>query len=261
MRRFVVTVMLCSSLPAYGWGPGGHSLVARLAAAQLTPAATARVAEILGPGTTMASISSWADQYRRDHPETGHWHYIDIPIDKPHRDMARDCAKGDCIIAKIADFRKQVVDPAATPEARKEALMYLVHFLGDMHQPLHCSDNNDKGGNEVKLNFFGRDSNLHSIWDSGLLGRLPPEDALFAQFSQDLTPKKIRKWRQGSIEDWAEESHKVAQKVVYGKLPKAPTSGQLTIGTDYEHVAHSVIQERLEKAGTRLAALLNSMLQ
>ena len=112
------------------------------------------------------------DQIRRDRAATGPWHYVDIPIDKPHLDMARDCPKGDCVIAKIEEFQKVVVDPAATPVQRKEALMFLVHFVGDMHQPLHCSDNKDKGGNDVKLDFFGRPSNLHSVWDSGLLGRI-----------------------------------------------------------------------------------------
>src|ERR1035438_7869534 len=141
MRRVAVVVILCGSLPAFGWGPEGHDLVARLAAAHLTPAAAARVAEILGSGTTMQAISSWPDQIRRERAATGPWHYIDIPIDKPHLDMARDCPNGDCVIAKIEDFRKALNDPATAPAARREDLMFLIHFVGDMHQPLHSSDN------------------------------------------------------------------------------------------------------------------------
>ena len=257
MRRFGVAVLLCGSLPVFGWGPEGHDLVARLAAAHLTPAAAARVAAILGPGTTMASISSWADQIRRDRAETGPWHYIDIQITDKHLNMTRDCAKGDCVIAKIADFRKVVVDPAATPVARREALMFLVHFVGDMHQPLHCSDNHDKGGNDVKFDFGGRASNLHSVWDSGLLGRIGQEDALFARYSAELTPKKFKKWSKGTVEDWAEESHKTAVTVVYGKLPKAP----VTVTAEYERLADPVIDEQIEKAGARLAAVLNATLK
>src|SRR4051794_6735712 len=112
MRRFLALAVLCTGVPAFGWGPEGHSLVARLAASHLTPAAAARVAEILGPGVTMQSIASWADQTRREREETSHWHYIDIPINQSQRDMARDCPKGDCVIVKIADFRKVLVDPA-----------------------------------------------------------------------------------------------------------------------------------------------------
>src|SRR5580765_3365685 len=126
MRRFGVALLLCGSLPAFGWGPMGHNLVARLAAAHLTPAAAARVAEILGSGKTMASISSWADQIRRERAASAPWHYIDILIEHKHLNMARDCPKGDCVITKIAEFRTVVVDPAATPVQRKEALMFLV---------------------------------------------------------------------------------------------------------------------------------------
>src|SRR3954463_14894977 len=102
--RLAFSLVLLSTSSALAWGPEGHSLVARLAASHLTPAASARVAEILGPGTTMQSIASWADQTRRERESTAPWHYIDIPINKANRDMARDCPKGDCVIAKIADF-------------------------------------------------------------------------------------------------------------------------------------------------------------
>ena len=254
-------MVLCGTLPAFGWGPQGHSLIARLAAAHLTPEAAARVAEILGPGNTLASISSWADRIRRDRAATAPWHYIDIPIDQPHLDMARDCPKGDCVLAKIEDFKKAVVDPEATAEQRKEALMFLVHFVGDMHQPLHCSDNRDKGGNGVRLDFFGRSSNLHSVWDSGLLGRIGQEDALFTQFSKDLTERLAKKWGKGTVGEWAEQSHKVAQKVVYGKLPKAPAGGQVTVDAAYERLADRVIKDQIEKAGARLATVLNATLR
>jgi hypothetical protein len=254
--RFGIAVLLCSSLPAFGWGPEGHALVARLAAAHLTPAAAARVAEILGPGTTIASIASWADQIRREREPTGQWHYIDILIEHKHLDMARDCPKGECVITKIAEFRKVVVDPAATPVARREALMFLVHFVGDMHQPLHCSDNHDRGGNDVKFNFSNRASNLHSVWDSGMLGRMGTEDALFARYSADLTPKKAKKLGKGTVEQWAEQSHKAGVTVVYGKLPKPPE-----VSAEYERMAAPVIDMQIEKAGARLAAVLNATLK
>ena len=261
MRRLAAIAILCGALPAFGWGPEGHNLVARLAAAHLTPVAAERVAEILGPGTTLQSISSWPDQIRHDRADTGPWHYIDIPIDKPRLDMARDCPKGDCVIAKIEDFQKVVVDPAATAAQRKEALMFLVHFVGDMHQPLHCSDNQDKGGNGVKLDFFGRNSNLHSAWDSALLGRIGKEDELFTLFSADLTDKQARKLGKGTVEEWAEQSHKAAQKVVYGKLPKSPAGGPVKVDAAYERLADPLIKAQIEKAGARLAALLNATLR
>jgi len=257
MRRFLGAVLV-AGLPAFGWGPEGHTLVARIAEAQLTAAARSRVAAILAPGETLASVSSWPDGIRRSHPETASWHYIDIPIDKPHLDMARDCPKGECVIAKIEDFRKALRDPATPAPARREALMFLVHFVGDMHQPLHCSDNKDRGGNEVHLEFGGRPWNLHSVWDGGLLGRMGTVDQLLPFWSSE-SARHAKKWSKGTVEDWAEESHKAAVKIVYGKLPKTAAGAQITLDASYEKAADPLIRVQIEKAGARLASILNEL--
>jgi hypothetical protein len=264
MRRFVIAI-LCGCLPAFGWGGEGHSLVARIAWEQLTPAARARVTEILGPDKTLVSVAGWADQVRNQRRETGPWHYIDIPIDQPHLDMARDCPKGDCVLAKIEDFRKALKDPATSPDQRREALMFLVHFVGDMHQPLHCSDNKDRGGNEVRTQFVerpaARPSNLHSVWDSALLDRMPQkEDALFAEYSKD-SAKHAKKWSKGTVNDWAEEAHKASVKITYGRLPKVAAGTPVPIDAKYEKKADPLVKEQIEKAGARLARVLNETLQ
>jgi hypothetical protein len=257
MRNPFAVALLCAT-PLFGWGPEGHNLVARIAEAQLTPAAKARVVEILGPASTMASVSSWADEIRRSRPETGPWHYIDIPIDKPHLDMARDCPKGDCVIAKIEELQVTLKDPATAPEKRREALMFLIHFVGDMHQPLHCSDNNDKGGNTVKIQFMDHPGNLHGLWDSGLLNRMGKEDELFARLSAESSSHK-KKYAKGTVRDWAEQSHRMARKVVYARLPKAPEGGVLVIRADYERRADALIEQQISRAGARLAMVLNSI--
>ena len=99
------------------------------------------------------------------------------------------------------------------------------------------------------------------MWDSGLLGRIGQEDALFTQFSKDLTERLAKKWSKGTVGEWAEQSHKVAQKVVYGKLPKAPAGGQVTVDAAYERLADRVIKDQIEKAGARLAIMLNATLR
>ncbi len=257
MRPASILLLLALTPPAFPWGVEGHDLIARIADAQLTPAARARVLEILGPGKTMESVASWADQIRRSRPATGPWHYIDIPIDQPHMDLARDCPKGDCVVAKIADMRAEVRNPATPPAERREALMFLIHFIEDMHQPLHCSDNQDQGGNSVHLRFFDRTTNLHSVWDSGLLDRMGTEEQLFAQLSPD-SARHARKFSKGSVEDWAEQSHKAAQKIVYGKLPKATP---VVLNAAYEKTADRLVRRQIELAGARLAAVLNHDLQ
>ena len=164
------------------------------------------------------------------------------------------------LLAKIEDFRKALNDPAITPDQRREDLMFLIHFIGDMHQPLHCADNKDKGGNDVKVEFFGKPTNLHSVWDSGLLDRMGTQERLFGRLLTESTGH-AKKWSKGTVEDWAEEAHKAAQKTVYGRLPKAAAGTPVPIGAAYEKKADPLIREQLEKAGARLAAVLNAELR
>jgi hypothetical protein len=260
MRAIVVVGILAGVLPAFAWGPEGHRLISRIAETQLTPEARAQVAAILGPDKTLISIASWADEVRRSRPESANWHFVDIPINQQHLDMGRDCPKDDCVLGKISDLEKTVRDAAAPPEQRREALMFLVHFVADLHEPLHSSDNNDRGGNSVNVVFFDHQTNLHSTWDSGLLNRLPPEDELFPVLLKDAQ-RNMKKWRKGTVTDWAEQSHKSAQKIVYGQLPKGTNGQPLVLGAEYQQKADPLVKEQLAKAGVRLAAVLNQTLK
>ena len=245
--------LILSAAPGFAWGPEGHRLVARMAQDLLTPAAAARVQATLAPGETIAGLASWADEVRRTRKETEPWHFIDIEISSPGLDMKRDCPAAGCVISKIEQFRSQWRDARLSPEQRREALLFLVHFVGDMHQPLHCSDNHDKGGNETAVEFEGTRMNLHRLWDSGLLDHMPPEDQLFAMLEKAITPAQKAEWPRGSVENWAQESFETARRVVYRELPK--TAGRPREA--YERTAEPVVELQLEKAATRLAAILN----
>lgn len=260
MRKFPIIAILSGCLPAFGWGPEGHSLIARIAEAQFTADTRARVAEILGPGTAMASIASWADEVRRSRPQTANWHFIDIPISRPHLDMARDCPHGDCVIAEIETLERSLRNPALPAGERREDLMFLVHFVGDMHQPLHCSDNGDKGGNDVRVEFAGHTTNLHSLWDGGLLGHIGTEEQLLPALSA-ASARNARKWSKGTVEQWAEEAHKAARKTVYGRLPQPSGDAPRAISAAYERAAGPLIELQIEKAGARLARVLNETLR
>jgi hypothetical protein len=241
------------------WGPEGHGLVARIALTQLTPAAKARIAEILGPDQTMVSVASWADDVRPERRNTAPWHFVDIPIAAKNLDMARDCA-GGCIVAKIGEEARAVQDPATPLGQRREALMFLIHFMGDLHQPLHCADNNDRGGNTVRVLFFDRQTNLHTVWDSGLIGRMLPEDQLLTELSR-AAAQHAAGWRKGTVVQWAEETHGLARKMVYGRLPKVQNGAPVPLAADYEKKAGPLVKEQLAKGGVRLAALLNDTLR
>jgi hypothetical protein len=251
---------LSVSLPVFAWGPEGHSLIARMAESQLTPAVHARVMEILGPGKTMSSVASWADEVRRSRPETGPWHYVDIPIDKPRLDMSRDCPKGACIVTAIADMERRLRNRAATADQRREALMFLIHFVGDLQQPLHCSDHNDKGGNGVPVVLVNRRTNLHGAWDSGMLGRMGTEEQLFPALAEE-SRRNRKKYAKGNVRKWAEGGHRAAQQMVYGQLPKTENGAPANLDAAYEKSADVLIRQQLELGGARLAKVLNEVLR
>jgi hypothetical protein len=216
-------------------------------------------ASILLAGNTIDSIASWADDYRRDHPETGPWHYIDVPLADSKIDLSKECPNGDCVVVKTEQFVAVLRDPKADRPAKAEALKYVVHFIGDLHQPLHDEDDNDKGGNTRHVIFDGRPDNLHWIWDTGLLEHINPSPkALAAELESRITPQDREKWVRGSIEDWALEGHRLAQSVAYEDLPN---TNPASITPAYERQANPPIELQLEKAGVRLAHVLDHALK
>nr|WP_277344555.1 S1/P1 nuclease [Oleiagrimonas sp. C23AA] len=262
------------------WGPEGHAMIADIAQAHLDPAAAAQVRKLLAleGDTHLDQVSSWADAIRRDQPQTGPWHYVDIPLADRHYHAARDCKDSDCVVARIPYFAHILADRSASPARRLEALKWVVHLVGDIHQPLHAEDDHDKGGNDVKLDYFGRHTNLHRMWDSAVI-----EHALHVHVNRDytfdhqvmrdrarkldadITPAERLKWAPQSRDlhkdavRWADGSHALARGVAYADLPPA---SKRTHGWSkrYQAEAWPVIKQRLQKAGVRLAAVLNQTL-
>jgi hypothetical protein len=129
--------------------------------------------------------------------------------------------------------------------------------VGDLQQPLHCSNNGDKGGNDVHVVFLGETTNLHAVWDHVLLSHMPDEDHLLPIVSRMLTPERVAKWSQGTVEDWANESFHLAQTVVYGDLPRVGFGGPISLGEEYQQTAEPIVRVQIAKAGVRLAKILN----
>jgi nuclease S1 len=255
--RWVVMAALClgGALPGLAWGPEGHRVVAVIAQMNLTPRARAQVNALLGPYNSLGAISSWADDTRVDFPDTAPWHFIDIPLQANTIDMATECPHSECVIAQVERFDRMLKDPHSSDADRRMALKFLVHFVGDLHQPLHCEDDHDKGGNLVQVTFFGRPMNLHSVWDSGILRQIKPYgNQLAEELDQRITPAERKKWEQGTVEDWALESHRLAREVAYKDLPRGPDP---ELGQAYLDAAIPVVETQLEKAGIRLANMLN----
>lgn len=255
-----------TAIQADAWGPDGHRIIGHIAELHLTDKAKAGIKEILGPELKISddSVASWPDHIRHDRPETGPWHYVDIPFDATSYDPQRDCPTGQCVVVQTEHFAKILGDANATMVTRAEALRFLVHFAGDLHQPLHCTERNgDKGGNLVRVTFLSEpeETNLHRVWDSSLIrSYLAEGDVLqYAErLNTGITPQQEKEWARGSIPDWAWESHQAAVAHTYASVPVQ--SAPVHLGTEYVTGNQPLVEEQLMKAGIRLAVLLNDAL-
>jgi hypothetical protein len=298
--------------PARAWGCKGHQVVALLAEKHLNPRALAMAKKILADGPidpalnrfckdatadAMADASTWPDDIRGIRPEASPWHYIDIPRGTTVRDAEKFCdPKESCVTRAIADQLALLRSPETDPQKRADALRFVIHFVGDLHQPLHAITNNDEGGNCVPVAFFDAlpkirnpktenyDPSLHWAWDTNILERATAGKTA-AQVAADLDEvfqEKIAGWQKApaDIDAWAWESFQLGEKDVYGKLPvpiPVETPQPVSSCTDDDHVsarllkldehlaepyqnmAAPIVRERLAQAGARLALLLNQL--
>ena len=265
---FGAFVIVLPLTPALAWGVEGHAVVADIAEARLTESARRQVHALLDADgkTSLDQIASWADMVRMQRRDTGPWHYVDIPLEADRYDPARDCPDGQCVVAKIADFQKVLAASNTVTPERVEALKWVVHFVGDVHQPLHAEDHDDKGGNEVPVAGFGKRANLHSIWDTDFIEQDDPDASdLTKRLNARITAAQIRDWEASQPADWANESHRIAQEVGYGMLPTMPLLGTRPmpeeIDAAYRKAATEAIEHRLQQAGIRLASVLNGSLR
>jgi hypothetical protein len=260
-----LVLLFLSPVNAFAWGYTGHRVIAEIAEQFLDVETARQVRDLLAIEnvTTLAEVSTWADQIRGQRPDTAPWHYVNIPIhaapdESSGFDATRDCPNDACVVAKIAQFERVLTDRQVSDRQRLEALKYLVHFIGDVHQPLHASDNHDRGGNEVPVFFMGRQSNLHAIWDTGIIEPAVKGDerGYAMQLRRNITQAELSQWSQGDPISWANESHDVATSAVYGELKHAGV-----LPDSYEAQALPIVNEQLERAGVRLAKVLNECLK
>ncbi len=268
MKRFLITALCIFSLPslACAWGGDGHQIVCLIAEHRLTPAAKAGIHELLGADVNIsdAEIASWADEYRRQDESTARYHFVNIPTSQPSYDPDRDGQNGNNIIDRINEFEKVLADKNALHDDRAQALKFIVHLVGDIHQPLHCAERDgDKGGNGRLVFFLERKRavNLHTCWDTLILWsrKKTTRVADYAdRLNARITGAKAKAWAQGTPVDWANESHQVAVERVYKDVPADGDPPKL----DQAYVDRSanVIDEQLQKAGVRLAMVLNRAL-
>lgn len=252
-------------VPCLAWGSEGHQIIAVIAAHELTNSARAQVQDLLGDDAEAAMVqaSTWADEIRRARPSTASWHFVDIPLGSAGYDSGRDCRKDDCIVAQIEREKTILADRQIAPPVRAEALRFLIHFVGDLHQPLHAADNHDRGGNGVRVSIRSKQTNLHAIWDTEVVTVLGMNAHTLAESIEvQLSTVDRRNWQSGSAQDWANESFQIASAEIYAKLMGSDdTTHPITLPATYAALERTVVITQLEKAGVRLAWVLNDTFQ
>lgn len=256
MKRAPMALVLLLIAPAsvLAWGPNGHRIVGRIAASHVTAEAAAAVTSLIG-AEGLDQASTWADEIRNDPnwqpplKNPSPWHFISIDDQETLETTARD-PNGDALEA-IERFAAVLRDPQATRPAKQEALRFLVHFVGDVHQPLHVGRRADRGGNTVEVTLFGEQTNLHSVWDSGLIESEKLSFSELAAFIDHPTLEELRTWQSAAPADWVRES-KAARDQIY-KI------GEGKLGYQYAFDNMPLIKRRLLQAGVRLAGLLNAI--
>lgn len=275
--KIVFLSLLFPTLPAFAWGPVGHETVAYIAMDNLTPAAQKGVYALLSWGKTqtyqenLASISNWADHVRQfGRPETAPWHFIDLPIRKDitKADEQTYCPDNNCVLNALQIYEGILGDESKSKAKRLEALKFVVHFMGDLHQPLHCADDNDRGGNEKEVRFKtpgkrgnGAKIKLHALWDH-LIETKTVEDprGLATELEKNITAEDKVSWDKGDEGDWAMESYQIAKTKIYAGTDQGPQDyTDNPLPSDYYSKMRPIVDKQLEKAGVRLAFVLNEI--
>jgi len=269
---------LCLAVsPAAAWWEYGHETVAAIAYREVTPQTRAGIDRLLRqarlldtptcPARTIEQASVWPDCVKQLGDRFSYayaWHFADIDVCKPF-DPKGPCAGGNCVISQIERNQRLLADPKLNPRERLMALVFLVHFVGDLHQPLHASERDgDQGGNKLKVHYGAMPhTNLHSVWDGLLADRAistPPGGA--AGLLQGTTPESRAAMAQGSVTDWARESWALSRDTVYPAAthaPACPATAPADAGLDEAAIQQlvPVVRDQVLKGGVRLARMLD----
>lgn len=256
VKKSILSLGLMLAIPttAFGWGQKGHDVTAFIAEKHLTPA-TKAVCDKLLDGKSIVYWSNWADNacHTPEYAYTKTWHYRNVDAGYRYDEFPRN-EDGDVTTA-IKDMYKTLSNPSSSIEEKQLALKFLVHFVGDIHQPMHMGHLSDRGGNNVKLKYFFKDKNLHSIWDTDLV-----ESAHKWTFTewQDQIDRASDSDMAAIIsssdpDDWGRETIGYAT-IIYDSTPAG-----INISYDYIATWTPVVEQQLLKGGLRLAHLLNSL--
>ena len=260
MKTKVLLIFLSLTIyspSVFSWGKTGHRIVGEIAQRNLNKQALKGIKDLAG-NDDLSRLSTWPDEIRSD-PKmnyTSPWHYVSIPDGKTYFDQKRN--KDGDVIEALYRFEDTLRDKKISKEAKLDALKFLVHMLGDLHQPLHVGLAEDRGGNTIRVKWFKTESNLHSVWDDELIDFEKLSFNEYANYLNHISKGDKKDWEKGSYIDWAKESQELRPKVY--DLPEAKSEKDpINLSYEYNYKVKPIIEMRLKQAGIRLASVLNKI--
>jgi len=239
------------------WGPTGHRIVGHIAEMNLSPEVLKTVRKKFNINH-LANVANWADAIKRSDHKPDILHYTNIAVNHRTYNQKRDCPRKRCVTEKIKEYESLLIDPESSRKTRKKALKFLVHLVADVHQPMHLGYEKDRGGNEIAVTFGNKPTNLHRIWDRDLVFLAGKTQLQFArQLNRSITPENKKRWVGGTPDDWSNESRALVLDIGY----RLEFSKGRELSLDYIRVGRKIVEERLQRAGIRLAEMLNRLLK
>ena len=246
---FVTTTSVDES---FLWGQNGHRVTGEIATKHLTKRAKRKIDKLL-KGQSLAFVSTFADEIKSDRKYSAFsaWHYVNMGLDENY-ETAEKNPKGDLVTA-IAKCISVLKDPKQKESDKVFYLKMLVHLVGDLHQPMHIGQKEDRGGNRIKVQWFGQGTNLHSVWDTKMIEAWNMSYLELANNAKDLSRSQVKAIEKGSVEDWVNEVHAIT-KELYSSVKEGEN---LRYRYSYDHFA--TVRTQLQKGGIRLAKILNDI--
>jgi hypothetical protein len=250
MKKYILILAIsCISISAWSWGANGHRVTGYIANKHLSKKARLAMERILGQ-QSLAMASTWMDDVKSDslYDMYEDWHWVTIEDNETY-DQTKKNPKGDLIFA-LEKIIAELKSKKLSPKEEAERLKMLVHLIGDIHQPLHVG-RSDRGGNDIKLTWFGGNSNLHRVWDSDMIDGTRLSYTELAESLYKPNAAEVKTWQSTSVRDWAKES--------MGYRKQVYDLGDGKLGYQYQYKYFSVVRDRLAQAGVRLAGILNEI--
>jgi len=234
------------------WGPTGHRTIGKIAEKHLTKRAKKKIDKLL-KGQSLAFVSTYGDEIKSDrkYSEFYTWHFVNMPLDSQYEDTEKN-PKGD-LVTGINTCIKMIKDVNSSDVDKAFYLKLLVHLIGDLHQPMHIGQKEDKGGNTIQVQWFDKGTNLHRVWDTHMIEEWNMSYLELTDNAENLSKEQLRAIQEGSVIDWVHDTHKFS-KIAYESVK---VGDKLRFRYSYDHFG--TVRKQLQKGGVRLAKILNDI--